>query len=154
MFREYALDNDSVCYFCLIGPESIFHMFGSCEKLKFLWDFMSKVHFSLTMKHFDYAQPRRNLRIDLSTVPCVENYEKTLVYFCSVINYTLWRVRNDIRYKFESFNEWVVIKKIIRSIGARKNMEHKLSDSFKVPFLVDLYNSIVFVSQLYPFDNG
>ena len=154
MFREYALDNDSVCYFCLIGPESIFHMFGSCEKLKFLWDFMSKVHFSLTMKHFDYAQPRRNLRIDLSTVPCVENYEKTLVYFCSVINYTLWRVRNDIRYKFESFNERVVIKKIIRSIGARKNMEHKLSDSFKVPFLVDLYNSIVFVSQLYPFDNG
>ena len=154
MFREYALDNDSVCYFCNVGPESIMHLFGSCEKLRFLWQFMSKVHFSLTTQHFDFEHARKNFKIDLSSVPCVKTYEKTLVYFCSVTNYTLWRIRNDIRYKFETFDEWVVIKKIIRSVGARKNMEHKLAESFKVPFLTDLYNSIVFVSRLYPFDNG
>ena len=38
MFREYALDNNSCCLFCSVGPESIFHMFGSCEKLTVLWD--------------------------------------------------------------------------------------------------------------------
>ena len=29
MYREYALDNDSCCYFCCVGPESIFHMFAT-----------------------------------------------------------------------------------------------------------------------------
>ena len=48
MFKEYALDNDSVCYFCHIGPESNLHIFGSCNKLRILWQIMSAVHYRLT----------------------------------------------------------------------------------------------------------
>ena len=48
MFREYALDNNSCCLFCSVGPESIFHMFGSCEKLAVLWDIASETVFEVT----------------------------------------------------------------------------------------------------------
>ena len=89
MFREYALDNDSVCYFCSIGPESTVHVFGSCEKLKFLWMFMNKVHFLLTTNYFDYDASRKMFQLDLSNVSCAGIYEKTLVYFTSVTNYTI-----------------------------------------------------------------
>ena len=154
MFREYALDNDSVCYFCAIGPESILHVFATCEKLKFLWTFMSKVHFLLTTTHFDYEISRNNFQIDLTTVACAGPYEKVLVYFTSVTNHTLWKIRNDIRYEFKSFNKWNVIQKIIRSIGSRKNWERNLSDSFKIPHIEELYNAVTFVSHLFPFDNG
>ena len=34
MFQEYALDTDSRCCFCDVGPENIYHLFGTCEKLK------------------------------------------------------------------------------------------------------------------------
>ena len=45
VFRQYALDNDTTCCFCNVGPESIFHVFGSCEKLKILWDIVTGVSY-------------------------------------------------------------------------------------------------------------
>ena len=38
LYREYLLDNDSCCYFCHVAPESIYHIFGTCEKIQVLWD--------------------------------------------------------------------------------------------------------------------
>ena len=154
MFREYALDNDTVCYYCGIGPESIVHIFATCEKLKFLWTFMTKVHFLLTTTHFDYEISRHNFQIDLTTVACKGTYERTLVYFTSITNHTLWKIRNDIRYNARTFNKWEVIQKIIRTIGGRKNMEPNLSDSYRIPHINELYNAVTFVSRLFPFDNG
>ena len=48
LFREYALDNNSCCFFCNIGPESIFHMFGTCEKLQIIWKIASETVLALT----------------------------------------------------------------------------------------------------------
>ena len=44
MFREWQLDNDSCCYFCEIGPETINHLFGTCEKLRGLWGILRETH--------------------------------------------------------------------------------------------------------------
>ena len=52
MFREYALDTDSRCEFCDVGPESIFHMFGSCEKLVKLWKIASETVVEVTGNFF------------------------------------------------------------------------------------------------------
>ena len=68
MFREYALDNNSCCLFCSIGPESIFHMFGSCEKLQVLWEIATDTVFEVTGNQFDFLGARKGLHLDLVCV--------------------------------------------------------------------------------------
>ena len=65
LFREYSLDNDTVCYFCFVGPESILHLFGSCEKLKVLWKIASETISFITGKRFDFSILRANNILDL-----------------------------------------------------------------------------------------
>ena len=154
MFREYALDNESVCYFCHIGPESIYHIFGTCEKLKILWQIMSEVHFRITNGSCNYEHLRKNLKLDTTKMNLQKNFEKVLIYFNSVVNYSIWKMRNDIKFKFENFKIKVLVKKIIRSIGARKATEPKLADSFKIPLLKELHDTLISVCSMFPFDNG
>ena len=104
MFREWQLDNDSCCYFCGVGYETVHHLFGSCEKLKGLWDVLRKVHNSIFRVDFNYQYNRNNFRIDLTNVSCNCNFEKTFVYLNTITNYSIWRHRNDIRYENQTFS--------------------------------------------------
>ena len=72
-FREYSLDNDTCCYFCLVGPESIHHIFGTCEKLKVLWKIATETVSSITPYNFDFYNFRRNLCLDLVPVDLPSN---------------------------------------------------------------------------------
>ena len=85
-----------------MGYETIFHLFGSCEKLKGLWEILNDTHYLLVSKHFDYRDFRCNLlQFDLATIQDIDRkYEKTLIYLNTAVNYNIWRYRNDIRYKF------------------------------------------------------
>ena len=53
MFTEYALDTDSRCYFCDVGPESIWHLFGTCEKLKQAREMLQEVWLALNKLLFE-----------------------------------------------------------------------------------------------------
>ena len=154
MFREWQLDNDSCCYFCGVGYETIHHLLGTCEKLRGLWVILNETHLSIVNENFDYGHERRNFHIDLTSVSCNRNFEKTLIYLNSIANYSIWRHRNDIRYKFENFSLKALTKKMIRSIGARKRVDPNMSDSFRVPFIDQLYDTLVNAVNHYPFDNG
>ena len=154
MFREWQLDNDSCCYFCGVGYETVHHLFGSCEKLKGLWDVLRKVHNSIFRVDFNYQYNRNNFRIDLTNVSCNRNFEKTFVYLNTITNYSIWRHRNDIRYENQTFSLEAIARKIIRSIGARRNVDPKMSESFRVPHINQLYNALVLEVNQYPFDNG
>ena len=154
MFKEWRLDNDSCCLYCGVGPESIYHLFGTCEKLKGLWVILRETHLLLTGEDFNYEYQRKSFRLDLTLTPCNEVYEKTLIYLSTIANYSIWRHRNDIRYKFESFNLHTLVKKMIRSIGARRNVDYNVSDSHKIPFITQLYDFILIAFNNYPFDNG
>ena len=69
LFRNYSLDNDTTCYFCGVGPESIFHVFGTCEKLKPLWKIASQTVNELTSAtNFDFLKLRLNLILDFVNV--------------------------------------------------------------------------------------
>ena len=54
MFREWYLDNESCCYFCKAGYETINHFLGTCEKLKGLWVILQEVHACVFGIDFDY----------------------------------------------------------------------------------------------------
>ena len=157
-FRHYALDNDSCCYFCCVGPESIFHVFGSCEKLKTLWKIASETVQLVTNFSFDFENNRKNMIIDLVHVN-LENrrdkYEKFLIYFNTVINHSIWKIRNEIKFEFKVFKFVNLINKINRSIRGRKNVDEKLIETRRIPFLRDLCSTFTIVSRRYmPYDNG
>ena len=154
MFREYLLDNDSCCTFCQIGPESILHLFGSCEKLRIVWQVLNEVCFVVSNEHFDFQKYRGDFKLDLTNIKCNQTYEKTLIYLNSITNYAIWKMRNDIRYKFENFDAQVLLRKILRSIGGRKGVDPKLAPSFRIPFLHELFDAMSFVINAFPFDNG
>ena len=63
-------------------------------------------------------------------------------------------MRNDIRFKFEVFDPNVLVKKVLRSVGARKNVDSKLSPSHQIPYIKELYDAMVVVCHRFPFDNG
>ena len=100
-FRAYSLDNDTCCYFCLVGPESIHHIFGTCEKLKVLWKIATETVSCITPYHFDFYNFRRNLCLDLVPIHLPNNnhnFERLLIYFNTVLSYSIWKERNEIKY--------------------------------------------------------
>ena len=158
MFREYALDNNSCCFFCCVGPESIFHVFGTCEKLEVLWKIASETVFLLTQKQFDFADIRRNLLLDLVCVNLGafdDNYEKLLIYLNTVLNHSIWKERNEIKFNFKRFKIDNIVGKVIRSIRGRRNVDNKLLETRRIPFLRDLCSTFLAVAKRYfPIDNG
>ena len=154
MFTEYALDTDSRCYFCDVGPESIWHIFGTCEKLKQVWEMLQEVWLAFTNQNFDFGGYRRNLEINLTSVNYSGVYEKALIYLNSIVNFGIWKMRNDIRYKFEVFNANTLMRKVVRTIGARNRLNSKLAPSFQIPHIDQLFDAITVVINIFPFDNG
>ena len=157
MFREYALDNDSCCLFCNVGPETTLHMFGSCEKLRTLWRVASETVITVTNICFNFSEMRGNWMLDLVCANLGNNYdfEKMLIYFNTIINYSIWRERNDIKFNFVRFGIGSVLKRIIKSMGARRNVDNKLLETRRIPYLRDLCSTFKSVSRKnFPFDNG
>ena len=70
MFRDWQLDNDSCCYFCHVGYETTFHLFGTCERLKGLWVILRNVHLSISQGDFDYEYNRQHFCVDLTNASC------------------------------------------------------------------------------------
>ncbi len=71
-----------------------------------------------------------------------------------MVNSNIWRYRNDIRYRFKEFNLEDLMCRIIKSVGYRRKVDQHVTDSFKVPFINQLYEKLVNTKNLYPFDNG
>ena len=147
----------TVYYFCHVGPESIFHLFGTCEKLKELWTIASEtVHF-LTGRNFDFGYLRINLILDLVSVNLngFNKFEKMLIYFNSIINHSIWKLRNQIKFEFAAFSIETVISKIIRTMKSRTNMESQIDESKRIPLIRDLCSSfMMFAKRFLPVDNG
>ena len=157
MFLEWRLDNESCCYFCGVGQESTYHVFGSCEKLKGFWSFLSKLHVLLSGQVLCYINMRKNFHLDFTVLPGVNNLlKKTLIYMNTIANYSIWRHRSEIRYNFISFDIQAVVNKFIRSIGARRHIDKcsRLTETYQVPYIEKLYELAKAQSNNFPFDNG
>ncbi len=156
MFLEWRLDNQSTCYFCDVGQETTYHVFGLCEKLKGFWKMLSSVHFKLTGQAFCYERMRKNFHLDFSTISGINKfYKKTVLYMNTVANYCIWKHRNDIRYNFVNFDVKIIFDRFIRSVGARKHVDKfNMTKSYCIPYIDKLYDLLVRETRQFPFDNG
>ena len=157
LVKEYALDNNSCCLFCGVGPETTFHMFGTCEKIQIVWKVASETVLAITNKQFDFADIRKNLMLDLVCVDLGKDnrYEKLLIYVNTIINHSIWKERNEIKFNFKGFNCGDIVKRVIRTSRARKGVDSKLIETRRIPFLQDFCSIFLLTCRKYfPFDNG
>ena len=81
--------------------------------------------------------------------------EKLLIYINTVINHSIWKERNDIKFNFKTFGIGNVVKRIIRTTRARRNVDNKLIETRRIPYLGDFCSTFLMVCRKYfPFDNG
>ena len=84
-----------------------------------------------------------------------KRFEKTLIYFNTIINHSIWKVRNEIKFEFAIFSIDLVVGKIIRTMKARINIESRIQESKRIPFIRDLSSSFMTYCRRYlPIDNG
>ena len=143
--------------FCNVGPESIFHLFGTCEKLRVIWKIASETVQTLTQKEFDFSKARNNLQLDLlhAKLGKDNHFEKFLIYFNTIINYAIWKERNEIKFQFKRFECGNIIQRIIRTAKGRRGVDNKLIETRRIPYLTDFCSIFLRVCRRYfPFDNG
>ena len=82
---------------------------------------------------------------------------RILHYMTTVINYHLWKTRNDCVHDQKPFSSEELIRKLIRSVGARRRLQQhpSVTDGRKVPRLGELFLSLVTLFDIsFPIDNG
>ena len=93
--------------------------------------------FFVSNKFFDFANSRRGLQLDLVNANLGKDhkFEKFLIYFNTIINYSIWKERNEIKFQFKSFDCGNIIQKIIRSSRGRRGVDDKLPETGRIyPF--------------------
>ena len=71
----------------------------------------------------------------------------------SIVNYNLWKLRNQIVHEDERFDSLKLINKVIASICARKNIESRVKKCNKVPFIQEYHVTLASVRDAM-FDPG
>ena len=107
--------------------------------------------------NFDFLKLRVNFYLDFVNVKCKLNQDalKMLIYFNSIINYSIWKMRNEIKFEFLNFNLDRLVRRIIRSMKARKSVDKNLTENRRVPHIIDLCSMFIMVTKRYiPIDNG
>ena len=79
------------------------------------------------------------------------------MYLTSIINYHLWKTRNECIYEQKLFDYEKFIRKLIRSVGARRKLQtySNVTDNRKVPRIGELFLAIVTLFDVtFLVDNG
>ena len=99
-------------------------------------------------KHmFQYEVMNLNTRVNF----------KVLLYLITIVNFHLWKCRNEFVHQQENFDLEKYIKKLIRSIGARKRLQihSSINEDRKIPRIDEMFNAIVTLQNVvFPLDNG
>ena len=72
-----------------------------------------------------------------------------IVYLNTIINYHIWKYRNDCVHNAYIFEYTVLIARILRTVGARRNWQKRLlTDSRKIIRVDDLYVSMLTIYNI------
>ena len=69
------------------------------------------------------------------------------------VNYISGRL-HVILSENKTFNVKSIAQKMIRSIGARRHVDPKMSEDCRIPLINQVYNALVSAVNNFPFDNG
>ena len=157
-FNHFCLDSEEkvTCPFCDIHFESEFHLFSKCSKLIVLWQILDEaiaVCFANDCK-FSFEKCRvRQCHYSLVSIKENGKYQDLILYLNSIVNYNLWKLRNQIVHEDERFDSLKLINKVIASICARKNIESRVKKCNKVPFIQEYHVTLASVRDAM-FDPG
>ena len=72
-----------------------------------------------------------------------------IIYLNTVINYHIWKYRNDCVHNAAKFEYTVLIARILRTVGARRNWQKRLlTDSRKIIRIDDLYVTMLTIHNI------
>ena len=115
-----------------------------------------KYYFSIKRK-LQYETEVMNVRSSNSLSSGGETF-KIIVYLTAIINYHIWKVRNNCVFQNETFNYENVVNKLIRSIGARRNLQQRLTlaqEALRIPRIDELFSSMIAIKNItFLHDNG
>jgi len=145
LFIEYALDTDSQCAFCKFYPDTHSHIFSQCNELKFLWRFLDEVLLIMKISPsvYNFTDSRRKYDYDFVNTRIPSNIETIIIYMNSVVNLKIWSYRKKILTDNIPFNIKDLIRNLVQSFHARKNMEPQLKSCSQIQNISDLCSSAV-----------
>ena len=82
---------------------------------------------------------------------------KVLLYLITIVNFNLWKCRNDYVHQQEDFEPEKFISRLTRTIGARKRLQlhPSISEAKKIPRIDGIFSAIVTLQSVaFPHDNG
>ncbi len=87
------------------------------------------------------------------------NDVRTILYLTTIVNYHLWKHRNECVHENALFDYELLIKKLMRSVGARKRLQLRPDFSVHknktINRIEDLFNAILTLFNIsFPIDNG
>ena len=98
--KRQILINSDLCPFCHSKPESVPHLFFTCEKIQPLWwEFLSWVKEHRTI----HCRPMDNFVQHAPTVGTQAVGRRWKIWWLAVTN-SIWKVRNDIIFQNQSFD--------------------------------------------------
>ena len=161
-FQNFALDNESRCGFCNVGFETIIHIFGKCDKLGILWDFLDEVMALMNINYKFTTKRKLQYEFEIMNIRFTSSRGggelKLIMYLSTIVNYHLWKMRNRCVHENENFNYEKVVNKLIRSVGSRKNLQQRFTlgqDVLKIPRIDELLTSLITLKNItFHFDNG
>ena len=154
-FTDYLLDNESRCPFCDFGFETLFHIMGKCKVLNVVWNFLDEVMIMMNI-NYSFSTKRKLLHdFEVMSITCQSDSFRLVLYLTTIINYHLWKTRNDCVHEKVEFDCAKFINKLIRSTGARARIQKftHFPDSKMVPKIDELFHSLVTLRNIM-FDNG
>ena len=155
-FVQYGLDTESRCKFCDIGFETEVHIFAKCNKLRVVWDFFDEVLAVMGINYRIFSKRTLVWEFDVMSISCVSVDFKIVMYLTTIVNYHIWRYRNQCIYENENFDYENLVMKIFRSVCSRKNMEHRIiNERLKIPRIEELCSTMLLIKNLtFHIDNG
>ena len=150
-FRDFALDNDSRCNFCVLHPETHSHIFSHCNKLQILWDFLDEVLslINIDSNMYSFVETRKMYDYDMVNSRCSGADLKIVLYLNSIVNHNIWKYSRKIQYEKVEFDEVQLIKNVVKSMHGRKSYDNRLKTRSKLDNLEEACIAANFVKNTY-----
>ena len=155
-FVDFALDNDSSCSFCRLNYETPSHLFSTCLKLQPLWSFLDETVCLVSNHQYEFSNRRRFMYdFDIVNTRCHKSQVNLIIFLNTVVNFNIWKYRNELNKDKTPFLIEDLIGYVIRSVRARSNVNMVLGNRKQFPQAEEVLRAMVLVkNSMFHFDRG
>ena len=116
-----------------------------------LWKFLDEVLILLNVnsEDFSFVYAREMYNYDMINTRFDLTGRNYLLYLNSIVNHNIWRYSKKIQYEKVVFNDYQLIKNVVKTLFARKRMDDRLKQCSKIDNLENLCTAANFVKNVY-----